>query len=108
MTNESYIIVGFCQSILMIIINLSFQKKTGGPGPQLTTVWALRLWLSLRIVIISIQGRRHLQAKEALFQAPPKIGGPRFVISVKFSIRLLKAREERKPNKVIEKSVLIM
>ena len=40
---------------------------------------------------------------------PPPIGGPRnFVISVKFSIRLLKAREKRKPNKVIEKSVLIM
>ena len=47
-------------------------------------------------------------AKEALPQGPPKIGGPRnFIISVKFSIRLFKAREERKPNKVIEKSVLV-
>ena len=47
-------------------------------------------------------------AKEALPQGPPKIGGSQnFIISVKFSIRLFKAREERKPNKVIEKSVLI-
>ena len=60
------------------------------------------------------QGRRDLQTKEALPQGPPKIGGPHenkgpprnFGISVKFSIRLLKAREERKPNKVIEKAVL--
>ena len=38
---------------------------------------------------------------------PPKIRGPRnFGISVKFSIRLLKAIEERKPNKVIEKAML--
>ena len=34
-------------------------------------------------------------------------GSPKFFISVKFSIRLLKARDERKPNKVIEKSVLV-
>ena len=54
------------------------------------------------------QGRRDLEAKKALPQGPPKNRGPRnFVISVKFSIRLLKAREESKPNKVIEKSVLI-
>ena len=33
MTNKSYIIVGFCQSILM---NLSFHKNNWGPGPQLT------------------------------------------------------------------------
>ena len=33
-------------------------------------------------------------------------GHRNFVISVKFSIRLLKAREKRKPNKVIENSVL--
>ena len=29
MTNESYIIVGYCQSILM---NLSFHNKNGGGG----------------------------------------------------------------------------
>ena len=35
MTNESYIIVGFCQSILM---NLSFhlKKNGGGEAPQVT------------------------------------------------------------------------
>ena len=54
MTNESYIIVGFCQSILM---NLSFHKKTRGPGPQLTM-------------------DATPMAKEALPQGPPKIGGP--------------------------------
>ena len=64
------------------------------------------------------QGRRDLEAKEALPQGPPenrgkqapppKVGAPRnFVISIKFSIRLLKAREEIKPNKVIKKSELV-
>ena len=59
-----------------------------------------------------------MEAKEALPHAPPpKIGenrgapesrAPRnFVISIKFSIRLLKAREEIKPNKVITKSELV-
>ena len=53
-----------------------------------------------------------MEAKEALPQGPPKIGenmGPprNFVISIKFSIRLLKAREEIKPNKVIKKSELV-
>ena len=33
MTNEIYIIVGVCQSILM---NLSFHKKNGGPAPTPT------------------------------------------------------------------------
>ena len=42
------------------------------------------------------QGRRDLEAKEALPQAPFENRGPgNFVISVKFSIRLLKLREER-------------
>ena len=58
-----------------------------------------------------------MEAKEALPQGPPKIGenrGPpesrpprNVVISIKFSIRLLKAREEIKPNKVITKSELV-
>ena len=51
MTNESYIIVGFCQSILM---NLSFhKKKLGGQAPQLT------------------MGATPM-AKDALPQGPPK------------------------------------
>ena len=75
--------------------------------------------LSYRCLVVVLryeQGRRDLQTKEALPQAPPprkygappKISGPprNFGISDKFSIRLLKAREERKPNKVIEKAVL--
>ena len=57
------------------------------------------------------QGRRDLQAKEALPQGPPKIGGPSkillLLINVKCSILLLKAKEERKPNKVIEKTALV-
>ena len=36
MTNESYIIVGICQSILM---NLSFHIKNGGPGPPSVNYW---------------------------------------------------------------------
>ena len=57
-----------------------------------------------------------MEAKEALPQGPPpenrgppeSRGPPRnFVISIKFSIRLLKAREEIKPNKVITKSELV-
>ena len=60
-------------------------------------------------MIIIKQGRRDMQTKEPLPQAlRPKIGGPRnFRISVKFSIRLIKAREERKLNKVIEKAVIV-
>ena len=49
------------------------------------------------LIDILYQGRRDLQAKEALPQGPRN-----FVINVKFSIRLFKAGEERKPNKVIE------
>ena len=56
-----------------------------------------------------------MEAKEALSQGPPppKIGenrGPprNFAISIKISIRLLKAIEEIKPNKVIKMSELVM
>ena len=54
------------------------------------------------------QSRRDLEAKETLPQPapPPKKESPRnLFISVKISIRFLKAKEEKKSNKVIEKSV---
>ena len=74
-------------------------------GPSNLLMGTLHLCVHCTVLA---SGPARPEGKRDTASAPPPIGAPlNFVISVKFSIRLLKAREERKLNKVIEKSVLI-
>ena len=65
--------------------------------------------LLYNLIRYTVPGSARPAGKRGTASGPPENRGPQnFVISVKFSIRLLKAKEKRKPYKVIENSVLIV